>query len=126
MRPKAGPHGSPSDAKRRPETALARLLTMRVQVGSTERSADGAADRGVDLVLACQLEPGARQIHRSNQRRTVRRPDDGDIVVGAETSRAGLVADAPAVRKPRAQPLVTGCVGDQPARELITGRGIER
>jgi hypothetical protein len=25
-----GPHGSPGDAKHRPETALARLLTMRV------------------------------------------------------------------------------------------------
>jgi hypothetical protein len=25
----AGPHGSPGDAKHRPETALARLVTMR-------------------------------------------------------------------------------------------------
>jgi hypothetical protein len=28
--PRSGPHGSPGDAERRPETALTRLLTMRV------------------------------------------------------------------------------------------------
>src|SRR5262245_9197561 len=37
MRPQAGPQGSPDDAKHRPETALTRLLTMRVRILPLDR-----------------------------------------------------------------------------------------
>src|SRR5215475_14343505 len=60
MRPASGPHGSPGDAKHRPETAQTRLLTMRVvtQSGhydtlmrrSTARPQEGRSARLVDAL----------------------------------------------------------------------------
>src|SRR5580704_3303278 len=47
--PRSGPHGSPGDAKHRPETALTRLLTMRTGAPS-KRLAGAFFQQGPGLI----------------------------------------------------------------------------
>src|ERR1700760_1842881 len=79
MRPPAGPHGSPSDAKHRPETAPTRLLTMRFEMAGLVT--------GPPQSTSASLPNGGAPWHRASR-------EWGNIMLRRATLACGLVLAA--------------------------------